>query len=112
MRAGLQTTLSCSHSLQGHGLCENFHGHSYRIELLWSWPLERGAGTDLAGTRQRLMALLGRFDHKNLNTMLEFSSCENFCRMIFSELKSAEPRLLWLKVWEGEGKWAEWDGLG
>jgi 6-pyruvoyltetrahydropterin/6-carboxytetrahydropterin synthase len=94
---------SASHRLQNdaisaqenrdvYGKCNNpyGHGHNYALELTVSGPVEDQTGmvcnlVDLDGFVAR--EILERFDHQNLNTLLEFQrqvpTTENLCTTIY-----------------------------
>ena len=61
-----------------YGKCNNpyGHGHNYTLEVTVSGPVDESTGmvcnlVDLDGFVQR--EILERFDHQNLNTLLEFA---------------------------------------
>jgi 6-pyruvoyltetrahydropterin/6-carboxytetrahydropterin synthase len=62
---------------------------------------------DFADLRRSLRETLGIYDHKSLNDFLEYPSVENICEMLKDKLKEPIGFPFTLRVWEGEGKWAE-----
>lgn len=93
--------VDAAHALRGAGICEQPHGHTYRVEAVFR-ALLRAQG------QAALDRELKSFDHHDLNQAFEFASCEHFCLDLAHRIEKAAPGALWsLKVWEGEGKWAE-----
>jgi 6-pyruvoyltetrahydropterin/6-carboxytetrahydropterin synthase len=79
-----------------YGKCNNpyGHGHNYNIEITVSGPVDQQTGmvcnlVDLDGFVQR--EILERFDHQNLNLLLEFAGAvpttENLCISIYEIVK-------------------------
>jgi len=79
-----------------YGKCNNpyGHGHNYNIEITVSGPVDQQTGmvcnlVDLDGFVQR--EILERFDHQNLNLLLEFADAvpttENLCISIYEIVK-------------------------
>jgi 6-pyruvoyltetrahydropterin/6-carboxytetrahydropterin synthase len=102
-------TISASHRLQApslsdaenretYGKCNNphGHGHNYAVEVTISGPVgeETGMVCDLADLDTAVRTeVIERFDHKNLNTLPEFSelvpTTENLAEAIFQKLKQS-----------------------
>jgi 6-pyruvoyltetrahydropterin/6-carboxytetrahydropterin synthase len=79
-----------------YGKCNNpyGHGHNYTLEVTVSGAVDQSTGmvcnlTDLDGFVLR--EILERFDHQNLNTLLEFASTvpttENLCMVVYHILQ-------------------------
>ena len=62
---------------------------------------------DFAELKARLREILAIYDHKSLNDFLAYPSVENICEMLRARLDQALGFPFTLRVWEGEGKWAE-----
>lgn len=107
MKLGVIEYMDCAHFLPGHPKCGAIHGHTYRIELIIEGRNETGMIVDFAVLRQRLRETLTRYDHKSLNDFLEYPSVENICEMLKGNLDQLLEYPFALRVWEGEGKWAE-----
>ena len=76
-------------------------------EILVQLKGERGKGT--SDYINDLRGVLAHYDHRSWNDSLEYPSVENICELLSAKLKD---RLLFpftLRVWEGDGKWAETD---
>lgn len=54
-----------------------------------------------------LRAVLTAYDHRSLNDFLEYPSVENICEMLKTDLSRRLSFPFTLRVWEGDGKWAE-----
>ncbi len=101
MLGGLLRHVDAAHALRGAGICEQPHGHTYRVEAVFMARLQNQGQAAL----DRELAV---FDHRDLNQSFEFASCEHFCLELARNVEKAAPGALWsLRVWEGEGKWAE-----
>lgn len=111
MRVGVQDHFDSSHRLPGHPKCGVPHGHTYRVEVTVEGPLVKGMVVDFDVLKSELRELLKRFDHADLNAILEYPTCENIATEIHRALRKRIKRgTLGVRVWEGEGKWAETSG--
>lgn len=107
MRLGIVEYMDCAHHLPDHPRCGRQHGHTYKVELILEGAPRDGMVLDFAEMKRALREALAEFDHRDLNDFLDYPSVENICAML---KKRMEPRLKFpfvLRVWEGEGKWAE-----
>ena len=66
-----------------------------------------GMVIDFADLKQELGDVLGCYDHRSLNDFLEYPSVENICQLLSEKLKQKLAFPFTLRVWEGQGKWAE-----
>jgi 6-pyruvoyltetrahydropterin/6-carboxytetrahydropterin synthase len=108
MRLGIIEYIDCAHLLPGHEKCGRLHGHTYKIELVVEGETrEGGMVVDFAELRLRARAVLEEFDHRNLNDLLEFPTVENICELLARRFKERLGFPFLLRVWEGQGKWAE-----
>ena len=99
---------SAAHRLKNyHGPCENLHGHNWLVRATVSCTDldESGIGIDFKVLKEKLKAILYRFDHKDLNEVLDRDglnpSSENMARHIFYQLREA------LTGWHGVVKCIE-----
>ena len=99
--------IDCAHFLPGHPKCGTPHGHTYKVEFVVEGTLRSGMIMDFADLKQALHQVLARYDHKSWNDFLEYPSVENICELLHAELRAALSLSCTLRVWEGEGKWAE-----
>ena len=93
-------TLEAAHRLPnvppGHK-CARLHGHSFRIELHVSGPVDPDAGwvLDFADLKAAFKPFYEQLDHHYLNDIpgLENPTSENLARWIWARLKPALPLL-------------------
>ncbi len=93
-------TLECAHRLPnvpaGHK-CARLHGHSFRVELHVSGPVDPQFGwvMDFADVKQAFAPLYERLDHHYLNDVpgLENPTSEHLARWIWRELRPRLPLL-------------------
>jgi 6-pyruvoyltetrahydropterin/6-carboxytetrahydropterin synthase len=107
MKIGIIDHIDCAHSLPGHSKCGIPHGHTYRVECVVEGTLQNGMVMDFADLKQAVLQVLGRYDHHSWNDFLEYPSVENICELLHRELRKVLTLPCSLKVWEGDGKWAE-----
>ena len=107
MRLGITDFIDCAHFLPGHGKCGQLHGHTYKVEVVIEGENRGGMIMDFADLKAQTRAVLALYDHRNLNDFLDFSSVENICELLHAKLKEKITFPLTLRVWEGNGKWAE-----
>ena len=91
MRLGVTETIDCAHMLPGHPKCGQLHGHTYTF----------------ADLRAQIRSVLGRYDHRHWNDYLDYPTVENICERIAAELAGKLSFPFTLRVFEGQGKWAE-----
>jgi 6-pyruvoyltetrahydropterin/6-carboxytetrahydropterin synthase len=107
MRLGITEYIDCAHFLPGHVKCGQLHGHTYKIEVIIEGPKSGGMVIDFNDLKLRTREVLSRYDHRNWNDVLEFPSVENICELLSSQLKERLGFPFVVRVWEGQGKWAE-----
>jgi 6-pyruvoyltetrahydropterin/6-carboxytetrahydropterin synthase len=88
---------------EGHK-CARVHGHSYKVELQISGPVDPATGwlIDFGVIDDCWAGLFARLDHRYLNDVpgLENSTCENLAGYIFAEVARMIPQLSAVTVWE------------
>jgi 6-pyruvoyltetrahydropterin/6-carboxytetrahydropterin synthase len=107
MRLGITEYLDCAHYLPGHDRCGRLHGHTYRVEVVIEGEKSAGMILDFGELRKAVRDALEQYDHRSWNDFLEFPSVENICELIVSGLRERLPFPFTLRIWEGQGKWAE-----
>ncbi len=107
MKLGVIEYIDCAHYLPGHTKCGTLHGHTYRVEVTVEGENKTGMIIDFADLKGILREILGIYDHRSLNDILEFPSVENICEMIHHKLGERISLPFSVRVWEGKGKWAE-----
>jgi 6-pyruvoyltetrahydropterin/6-carboxytetrahydropterin synthase len=108
MKVGVISHFDSSHLLPGHPKCGIPHGHTYRIEVTVEGPVKNGMVIDFDAVKSSLKEILREFDHVDLNKILTYPSCENLCLEIHTRLRKRFNHQIGVKVWEGDGKWAEY----
>jgi len=107
MKIGIVEYIDCAHFLPDHPKCGALHGHTYKVEIIIEGQKRDGMILDFADLKQIVRNVLGEYDHRSWNDFMVYPSVENICELLHDKLGS---RLLFpftLRVWEGEGKWAE-----
>ena len=107
MRVGITEVIDSGHFLPGHPRCGRPHGHTYRIDVTAEGPVVNGMVIDFSDLKSKLREIARPFDHIMLNDLLPFPSCENLAAEIHRRLRAQVPMALTVRVWEGEGKFAE-----
>jgi len=111
MKVGIRDHFDSMHRLPGHPKCGVPHGHTYHIEVSLEGPLVNGMVIDFDRLKSELRGLLQEFDHVDLNGLVPYPTCENLAQEIHRRLRERlSVRKLTIRLWEGEGKWAEFDG--
>ena len=84
--------------------CSRIHGHSYKVELQVSGPVDPQTGWlfDFSVIDAAWAELHARFDHRNLNDVpgLENSTCENIAIYVWGEISRTVPQLSAVTIWE------------
>ncbi len=99
--------LECAHRLpnvpEGHK-CARVHGHSFRVEIHVSGPVDPTLGwvLDFADLKAAFEPLFQRLDHRYLNDVpgLENPTSEHLARWIWRELEPRLPQLSMIVVHE------------
>ncbi len=107
MRLGLTETIDCAHMLPGHTKCGQLHGHTYKVEVVVEGDARGGMVLDFADLRSQIREVLGPYDHRHWNDVLEYPTVENICQRIATELSRKLAFPFTIRVYEGQGKWAE-----
>ncbi len=107
MRLGIIEYIDCAHFLPDHPKCGRVHGHTYKVEVAIEGKKESGMILDFADLRQAIRGVLGEYDHRSLNEILDYPSVENICELLARCLDRRLGFPFVIRVWEGHGKWAE-----
>ena len=107
MKVGVIEHFDSMHLLPGHPKCGVPHGHTYRVEVTAEGPVVNGMVIDFDILKRSLRELLKTFDHTDLNRLIPVPSCEHISEELLHRLKEKIAQKLTVRVWEGEGKWAE-----
>ncbi|ABD08566.1 6-pyruvoyl tetrahydropterin synthase and hypothetical protein [Rhodopseudomonas palustris HaA2] len=94
--------------------CRRMHGHSYRVELQLSGPINPTTGfvLDFFEIEAAFGPLLARLDHYCLNDIegLENPTAENIAIWIWDRTKPGLPALSNVRVYETPDCWADYAG--
>lgn len=94
-----------AHHLAWHpAACRRVHGHSYRLEVAVTGPLdERGVTLDFAEVDAVVAeAVLAVYDHRDLNEVLTNPTCELLAVDAMGRLAGSGLPVSWLRLWETE----------
>jgi 6-pyruvoyltetrahydropterin/6-carboxytetrahydropterin synthase len=107
--AAPRTSVTCSftfeaaHRLAWHpGKCRNLHGHSYRLEVTVTGPLDaNGVVVDFDHLTEIVeREVIERFDHRDLNEVLDNPTAELLAHRAWELLTTAGVDLAGLRLWE------------
>ena len=107
MKVGCIGYFDSMHLLPGHPKCGVPHGHTWKVEVVAEGPVVRGMVMDFADLKRAMKDVVAAFDHTDLNALLPIPTCEYITFELMRRLKKRVPQKLTIRVWEGEGKWAE-----
>jgi 6-pyruvoyltetrahydropterin/6-carboxytetrahydropterin synthase len=107
MKVGIIEHIDCAHFLPGHPKCGSLHGHTYKIEIVVEGRIENGMVIDFSDLKSSTREILSEYDHKAWNDVLSFPTVENICELLNRRLRERITFPFTLRVWEGDGKWAE-----
>jgi 6-pyruvoyltetrahydropterin/6-carboxytetrahydropterin synthase len=84
--------------------CKRLHGHSYRVVVYVSGPIDPRTGwvVDFAEIKRAAGEILDSLDHRCLNDVagLEQPTCENLARWVWARVKPVLPGLSRLVIRE------------
>ncbi len=107
MKLGITDYVDCAHHLPGHPKCGRNHGHTYRIEVVIEGQASGGMLVDFSDLKARAREVLAEYDHRDWNDFLEYPTVENICSLLSRRLRERIPFPFLVRVFEGNGKWAE-----
>jgi 6-pyruvoyltetrahydropterin/6-carboxytetrahydropterin synthase len=107
VKLGYIEHIDCAHFLPGHKKCGVLHGHTYKVEVIIEGENKTGMILDFDKMKLIIREVLAEYDHRSLNDFLEYPSVENICEMLQKRFREKWEFPFTLRVWEGEGKWAE-----
>ncbi len=116
LRIGREFVFDAAHYTvsAGGSPCEELHGHTYRLEVTVAGKVrENGMVMDFSDLKTVVEGIIKHLDHTNLNNILDNPTTENLVLWIYQKLKQAlnkhgrDDLSISIKLWEGEGKWAE-----
>ncbi|TSC65454.1 MAG: 6-pyruvoyl tetrahydrobiopterin synthase [Candidatus Berkelbacteria bacterium Gr01-1014_85] len=108
-------TFEAAHQLPDHnGKCARLHGHSYKLEVTVSGPLQNigssdGMVIDFADLSKIVNEqIIDQWDHRFLNDILPFrTTAENLAVETFKRLTQADLTVNRIKLWETSKAYVE-----
>lgn len=113
MKLSKEFTFDSAHFLKDyHGKCERLHGHTYRMRVTVEGPVQaNGLVMDFADMKKIVNEkVVDKFDHNNINDILEHSTVENMCVWAWEQLKPVLPKIAEIRIWETPTSCAVYDG--
>lgn len=107
MKVGIVEHIDSMHLLPGHPKCGVPHGHTYKVEVIAEGLVVNGMVIEFDMLKQEVRRVLKELDHTDLNKLLQYPSCENLCLELHKRIKGKIKHKISVRVWEGDGKWAE-----
>ena len=99
----IEAARSLPHLPENHP-CSKIHGHSFKITLMVSGPVDKDTGfvMDFGELETLFEPLRKKIDHSYLNDIegLENPSSENLCKWIWKKLILSLPRLSQIEIRE------------
>jgi len=89
---------------QGHK-CRQLHGHSYRVDIHVTGPLdEHGWVIDFGDVKRLVEPVIARLDHRLLDEIpgLKNSTSEMLCKYLWDQIRPGLPLLSAVTVWESD----------
>lgn len=110
MKAGIREHMNCAHAALVNGQRPPLHGHTYKVDVSVEGDVRDGIVFDFCELRKIVKDALSKYDKKNLNDLMENSTCENLVLALYADIRGKLPKelKLSLKVWQGQSSWAEY----
>lgn len=113
----IQSSFAAAHRLENYkGQCEELHGHNWKVQVTVARAElnEIGLAVDFTDLKQWTGEILRQLDHRLLNDVEPFTSCnpssENIARHIYTRLQhrcaGSGVRVVRVQVWESDSAWA------
>ncbi len=103
----IEDSFAAAHRLLNYdGLCENQHGHNWKVQVLVEGDMldESGILVDFKILSNALQEVLTKLDHTDLNGIESFKnvspSSERIAKFIYQELKPMIKDIKKVSVWE------------
>ena len=108
VRAAARAATKAGAELREGTRVERISNHDTFAEVVIEGESDRGGMVvDFNDLKTRTREVLQKYDHRHWNDVLEFPTVENICALLSRQLKERIPFPLVIRVWEGNGKWAE-----
>jgi 6-pyruvoyltetrahydropterin/6-carboxytetrahydropterin synthase len=103
-------TFEAAHRLPWHpGKCAGLHGHSYRLDVTVTGPLDdNGIVMDFDDLQAAVHGLvIDQWDHSDLNLILDNPTAELLANRAWELLAEAGIPLVGVRLWETPQSWVE-----
>ena len=94
------------HHLPETHKCSNFHGHSYKVDIHISGPVDPKIGwlMDFGDLKKIVAPVIDSLDHKNLDQIedLPISTSEILAKYIWDKIAPSLPFLSAVTIWESD----------
>lgn len=113
MIIGKTYTFSAAHCLPGHPKCGQRHGHTYHVKIEIEGAINKeGFVIDFGILNKYMEKLISIYDHTDLNTFMESTTCESIASVFLHTMLESIPHMvlqfksLSVEIKEGEGGYA------
>lgn len=95
-------TFDAAHVLPWHpGKCSRLHGHTYRVDVSITGPVDRhGIVVDFGDIKTAVAAVIDPLDHTLLNDVLDNPTAERLALHILAALRESSLPAAAVRVWE------------
>ncbi len=107
-------TFDAAHRLLNYdGPCSNLHGHTYKLQIVLSGPVQKnGMVIDFVDLKRIVTEkVISKLDHKFINKIISQSTAENISIWIWKQLEKKLP-LYEIKLWETATSFVVYRGPG
>lgn len=107
-------TFCSAHHLPGHIKCGNNHGHEWKLEVTLEGEVKNHMVIDFHEFNKIVNdKVLSKLDHRDLNDIFEYPSCEEIAKWVWDELLSSlglSIRLYRIILWENQTSYTTYEG--
>ena len=114
MLVAKEFTFDAAHKLLNYkGLCANLHGHTYKLQIVLSGPVQKnGMVIDFVDLKKIVTEkVISKLDHKFINKIIKQSTAENISIWIWNQLEKNLP-LYEIRLWETPTSFVAYKGSG
>lgn len=112
----VESQFDSAHNLRGYeGPCENLHGHTYKVQVVYTGPElnELGILVDFKRLKAALIEIVSYLDHRYLNELPEFReqnpTAENIAKAVFQKMRAIlGPGISKATIWETPTSYASY----
>lgn len=106
-------TFDAAHRLLNYnGQCANLHGHTYKLQIVLSGPVQKnGMVIDFVDLKRVITEkVISKLDHKFINKIIKQSTAENIAIWIWEQLEQQLP-LYEVRLWETPTSFVIYNGV-